>query len=285
MAESNSHKFGQVIGALLEIAIEPHLKEFADKHGLFLDKKGHRLARTGKKLTWSDIKENKHDLDYVLERGGSPASLGSPVAFIEIAWRRYTKHSRNKAQEIQGAIIPLLEKYSHVSPFAGVVLAGEFTKGSLDQLKSQGFAVMYISYRSVLQAFKSFGIDAASDEGTSEEEFKAKLVALEKLETLNGIAEELIKNNGDQVKEFFSKLEHAVSRYVQNIIIWPLHGERENSNNIEDAINFIKKYSEEPTPFSFVRYEIIIQYNTGTVINARCINKMEAIEFLERNVP
>jgi hypothetical protein len=104
MAISYSHKFGQVIGDLLEIAVEPHLKDFADKHSLFLDRKGERLTRKGKKLTWIDIKENKHDLDFVLERGGTDSMLGIPVAFIETAWRRYTKHSRNKAQEIQGAI-------------------------------------------------------------------------------------------------------------------------------------------------------------------------------------
>ena len=44
---------------------------------------------------------NVHDLDYVFEQGGTEATIGQPKAFIEIAWRRYTKHSRNKAQEIQ----------------------------------------------------------------------------------------------------------------------------------------------------------------------------------------
>ena len=109
MAESHSHKFGQIIGDLLEIAIQPHLEKFARKNKLFLDKKGIRKARPGKKVTWTDNNGNKHDLDFVIERGGAASKIGIPVAFIESAWRRYTKHSRNKAQEIQSAIIPLIE--------------------------------------------------------------------------------------------------------------------------------------------------------------------------------
>jgi len=45
--------------------------------------------------------------DHVLERGGTDAMRGVPAAFIETGWRRCTKHSRNKAQEIQGAVLAL----------------------------------------------------------------------------------------------------------------------------------------------------------------------------------
>src|SRR2546423_10453545 len=106
MAEAAGHKFGQFIGEYCESAIEPLLQEFADKYGLFLDKKGPRPARSGKKLRWVDSYGNGHDLDYVLERGGTPEKVGTPIAFIESAWRRYTKHSKNKAQESQGAVLP-----------------------------------------------------------------------------------------------------------------------------------------------------------------------------------
>ena len=79
-----------------------------------------------------DSKGNTHILDYVMEEGGSEAVQGRPRAFIEIAWRRYTKHSKNKAQEIQGAITPLAETYQDSHPFLGAVLAGEFTEPSND---------------------------------------------------------------------------------------------------------------------------------------------------------
>ena len=93
------------------------------------------------------MNKNSHDLDFVLERGGTPDKIGMPVAFIETAWRRYTKHSRNKAQEIQGALEPLAETYRHLAPFKGAVLAGVFTEGALTQLRSLGFTVLYFSVR------------------------------------------------------------------------------------------------------------------------------------------
>ncbi len=108
MAQSPSHRFGQIIGEVLEAAIRGPLEEVCRKHGLYLDSKHPRLARNSlNKVAWKDRKGNTHDLDYVIESGGTEEAIGVPKAFIEIAWRRYTKHSRNKAQEIQGAIIPL----------------------------------------------------------------------------------------------------------------------------------------------------------------------------------
>lgn len=147
MAQSPAHKFGQIIGDTLELALEPLLISVARKHNLYLDRKGIRIARgKKKKVSWKDKYGNVHDLDYVFERDGTPKNIGTPLAFIEIAWRRYTKHSRNKAQEIQGAIMPLKETHCRSCPFIGVVLAGEFTKGSLDQLRSLNFAVLYFPY-------------------------------------------------------------------------------------------------------------------------------------------
>lgn len=281
MAESLSHKFGQIIGDLLELAIEPHLEKFSRKHKLFLDKKGQRKARTGKKLSWTDGKDNKHDLDFVLERGGTVNKTGIPVAFIEVAWRRYTKHSRNKAQEIQGAIIPLTEKHKNSSPFVGVVLAGEFTEGSLNQLKSHGFGVLYFPYATVVKAFGKFGIDAASNESTSEKDFKKKIESWNKLQNKTDVAKELLKLNKKNVDEFLGSLSKSVSRFIERVIILPLHGQESTSNTVTEAIDFLKKYSEDKLRLTLVKYEIIIKYNTGDRIEASFKDKGDTIKFLE----
>lgn len=281
MAESLSHKFGQIIGDLLELAIEPHLQKFAKKNKLFLDKKGERKARSGKKVTWTDSKANKHDLDFVLERSGTANKIGVPVAFIEVAWRRYTKHSRNKAQEIQGAIIPLTEKYKNSSPFVGVVLAGEFTSGSLNQLKSLGFGVLYFPYDTVVKAFRKFGINAASDEGTAEKEFRKKIDSWNKLPNKPDIAKELLKLNKKNVNEFLISLSASVSRFIERVIILPLHGQESSLTNISEAIDFIKKYSEDKPKQPLVKYEIIIKYNNTDRIEASFVDKKDAIIFLE----
>lgn len=281
MAESLSHKFGQIIGDLLELAIEPHLQKFAKRNKLFLDKKGERTARSGKKVSWTDNKGNKHDLDFVLERNGTENRTGVPVAFIESAWRRYTKHSRNKAQEIQGAIIPLTEKYKSSSPFVGVVLAGEFTDGSLNQLKSLGFGVLYFPYETVVKAFYKFGINAASEEGTPEKEFRKKIDSWSKLPNKANVAKELLKLNKSNVDEFFISLSESVSRFIERVIVLPLHGQESSVANIAEAIDFIKKYSEDRPKQPLIKYEIIIKYNTTDRIEASFKGKKDAIKFLE----
>jgi hypothetical protein len=281
MAESLSHKFGQIIGDLLELAIEPYLQKFAKQNKLFLDKKGSRLARKGKKLSWMDGKDNIHDLDFVLERGGTNEATGSPVAFIETAWRRYTKHSRNKAQEIQGAILPLKEKYKNSSPFIGVVLAGEFTDGALTQLKTSGFCVLYFSYNTVIKAFQKFGINADFDEGTSEQNFKTKIKSWNKLPNKSDVAKELLRLNKKEVIEFFKSLIDSVSRFIERIIILPLHGQESITNSLIKAIDFLNNYSEDKAKLPIEKYEIVIKYNTGDRIEATFKDKKDSIKFLE----
>ncbi len=281
MAESPAHKFGQLIGDLLEMALEPHLQKFARKHKLYLDKKGIRKARSGKKVSWTDSNNNKHDLDFVLERNGTENKIGVPVAFIESAWRRYTKHSRNKAQEIQSAVLPLAAKYENSSPFVGVVLAGVFTEGALTQLKSLGFGVLYFPYDTVVKAFLKFGIKAAFDEKTAEADFRKKIESWNKLPNKEDVSKELLKLNKKGVEEFLSSLSNSVSRFIERIIILPLHGQENISNNVTEAIDFLKKYSEYKPKLPLNKYEIIIKYNTGDRIEASFKDKKDSINFLE----
>jgi hypothetical protein len=176
MAESASHSFGQFLGNLLEALILPELSSFCSKHDLYLDKHGVRPGvRRGKKATWIDDFGNNHDLDFVIEKNGTFQNQGRPLAFIEVAWRRYTKHSKNKAQEIQGAILPLSEKYKHDKPLLGAILAGCFTLPSLEQLRSLGFDVVYIDYDQMVEACSAAGLDISFDEETTEASFSARL--------------------------------------------------------------------------------------------------------------
>ena len=178
MANSPSHRLGQIIGDFLEDLVLPLLEDFCHRHSqsgpekaLYLDKKGRRSSRPGQKLTWHDKYGNAHDLDFVIERGGTPDKIGHPVAFIEAAWRRYTKHSRNKAQEIQGAVIPIAEKYAWDSPFMGAFLAGVFTGPAIEQMKSAGFTVSLFPYDTIVEAFSTVGVNVSFDEQTEDMRF------------------------------------------------------------------------------------------------------------------
>jgi hypothetical protein len=238
MAASPAHRFGQIIGELLESAVEPMLRGLSQRHGLYLDTKGPRPARSGKKVSWKDGYGNTHDIDFVLECRGSDERIGEPVALIETAWRRYTKHSRNKAQEIQGAILPLAAAHSDCAPFLGVILAGIFTEGALAQLRSVGFRVLFFPEDCVIQAFKSVGIDAAGTETTDDADYQARVKAWEGLSRTkqHNVAQTLISSREADVRAFIAQLEAAITRQVAGVHVLPLHGVAAQCESASDAI-------------------------------------------------
>lgn len=282
MAISPSHKFGQIIGDTLEAAILPLLVNFAKQHGLYLDRKGRRPCRKGLKCSWTDLHGNTHDLDFVLERGGTQFKKGTPVAFIETAWRRYTKHSRNKAQELQGAVEPLAETYKHAGPFKGAVLAGVFTDGALEQLRSLGFTVLFFHYETVIAAFERVGINAFFDENTPDTECQSKVDQWTRLSQVKKekVQKALLKGNQAGTKNFMASLTASVARQIERILILPLHGKTYEVRTIIDAVSLIESYDEGARVSKFERYEIQIRFSNENEITGRFNDKPSAIEFL-----
>ncbi len=283
MAESPSHRFGQIIGDTLEQAIRPILDRVAKDLHLYLDSKGARKARgTKRKVAWVDGKGNTHDLDYVFESGGDAERIGSPRAFIEIAWRRYTKHSRNKAQEIQGAILPLAERYGDCHPFLGVVLGGVFTEGSLNQLRSHGFTVLYFPYESVIAAFGSTGIDANFDEDTPDSVLLRRVKQYEKLTARKKehIAAFLRDRHKADLDGFTSALRVTLTRIIESVYVLPLHGSLHTLAGVAEAIAFIEAFNESKPDTPFIRYEVGVRYSNGDEVRGQFKDKAAAIAFL-----
>lgn len=283
MAESPSHKFGQIIGNLIEAVIEPFLSDFAKEKHLYLDhQKNPRKSRKGKKVTWEDPYGNVHDLDYVLERDGTDTITGTPVAFIEVAWRRYTKHSRNKAQEIQGAILPLAERFQWSNPFLGAVLSGVFTEGSLEQLRSLGFQVLYFPYDTLVAAFAKEGIDIAFDEKSPDTAFRR---CVKKIETASRRKMERIKNhlvaaNQEKLDGFMASIAQRLARIVEKVVIIPLYGKSNKFATIDDAIKFLDQHRNEACG-DFRKYEVLVKFSNGDRVEGSFKDKAKALEFLQ----
>jgi hypothetical protein len=283
MAESPAHKFGQVIGGLLESVVLPPLEQFCEKQGLYLDyQKKIRPARRSRKMSWQDLYGNFHDLDFVIERNGSDYEMGEPVAFIEAAWRRYTKHSRNKAQEIQGAILPLAEKYRWNNPFLGAVLAGVFTNGSLEQLRSQGFQVLYFPYETLIASFASEGIDIRFDESTPDDDFRrcAEQIANASDEVMQRIKEYLIQANSIQIAQFFEALDARLGRAINRVVVIPLYGRANEFVSIEDALMFLDSHAIYEGSGEFRKYEVLVEFSNGDKVDAFFNTKQKVREFL-----
>lgn len=283
MATSQSHTLGEFIGAFFEDLMKKPIRDFSTRNGLYFDSIGDRKARNGKKITWEDIHGSKHDLDFVIERGGSEDIIGEPIAFIELAWRRYTKHSKNKVQEIAGAVDPICEKYQLQKPFKGAILSGQFTESSIRQLKDDDFHVLYIPFEKLIRAFKVKGFDVDYDENTRESEIKKKYAAVSKKcnrALVKDVGRRLLKDCEQEISQFLSELSASYKRKIQNICILPLHGKRTEVGNIDAAIDFINAYEDIPDEVRLEYIEIIVTYNTGTKIQGQFKARDEAVAFL-----
>jgi len=294
MAESYAHRWGQIIGDIFEQFVRDMLKSIAEKHGLYLDYKKARRARAKQggrdlsKVTWQDSYGNRHDLDYVLERGGTEDLLGVPVAFIESAWRRYTKHSENKVQEIEAAVLPIALTFARHQPFCGAVLSGEFTRNALAQLESKGFSVLHIPYESILEAFQEIGMDASSvDRVTTEEEFRRKIAQWEALpssETTEKFLKALYRLHAADVAEFQGRLEASLLRGVVSVRLAVLRGHTVECSDIESAIAYLieeeKTYRLREDAEQREMFEIVVRFNNGAKIEATFPTRQEAIGFL-----
>jgi hypothetical protein len=284
MAESPAHRFGQLIGELLESVVLPNLEEFCRQQGLYLDhQKRSRAVRRGKKVSLTDGYGNVHDLDFVIERGGSDTVYGEPIAFIEVAWRRYTKHSRNKAQEIQGAILPLADKFRWNNPFLGTVLAGEFTESSLEQLRSQGFHVLFLPYITLIKAFDAGGIDIRFGEDTPDSVFQRAIdqIAATTPERMTAIRTELVRQNADNQAVFFDALARRLRRLIVRAVVIPLYGHVNEFATIEAAVNYLEQHPIYEGSGEFRRYEVRIDFSNGDTVNASFAAKVDVIHFLE----
>ena len=247
MALAPGHLIGQIIGNVLEEALRPFLQEIADRHDLYLDLQRPRPGvRTGSKVSWTDDLGNVHDLDFVLERGGSHVKQGVPAAFIESAWRRYTKHSRAKAQEIQGAVLPVVQKWSEVGPVPAAVVAGEWSAPSLTQLRTSGFLVSHLNFAATVAAFAASDIDIrGSGEGTSDDFWQQQIdtfMALTGAQRTE-LSERLRNDNYAELATFAEELERRVVRQVASIVLLPLHGRAIAYQTVEAAIAGVQSYA------------------------------------------
>lgn len=284
MAASQSHTLGEFIGAFFEDLMKAPIRKFSAENGLYFDSAGARKARKGKKITWTDVHGNRHDLDFVVERGGTDAKIGEPVAFIELAWRRYTRHSKNKVQEIAGALDPICEKYRFSKPFKGAVLCGQFTDAALKQLENDGFHVLHIQFEKLASAFRAHGLDIEYDEHTTEAQLRKKHAAVSKKanrKILDDVRADLLKDCECGINRFLAELKASCDRKIKTICILPLHGRRMEVCDIGEAIELIDGYKHIPAAHKLEYFEVVVKYGNGTIIQGQFKEKDEAIAFLE----
>lgn len=281
---SPGHKLGQMIGDFLEEFFAPDLTRLARELGLYLDRKGPRpgVRGTRRKVTWVDNKGNSHDLDYVIEKGGSSERLGQPLAFIEIAWRRYTKHSRNKTGELEGALLPLRETYRSCR-MVGAILAGAYTEGGKRQLTSHDITVIHIPFDVLADAFRTGGIGLDYPETAPPE---TKRAVIERWELLGNKGIKRIKNRLRRLIEedysgFTSNLRKALSRKVKQVTLLPLYGTEMSFSSIAEAVGAVSGFAEQASAvYEFVKFEVRVRFTDGDEIEGAFHGARDALQFL-----
>jgi len=181
----------------------------------------------------------------------------------------------------------LVQTHRNAAPFIGVVLAGVFTEGALEQLRSLGFSILYFPYGTVVGAFSEVGIDARFDEDTPDDEFSLKVQAWENLseEERQCVARKLLEINQENVEAFLKELEKAITREILVVRVLPLHGKPVELKSIEDAINFVEEYDEADGSMPVEKYEVQIRYNNGDRIEGEFRDKDSAVRFLMSYLP
>ncbi|MGI6217902.1 MAG: hypothetical protein ACOYIK_09875 [Coriobacteriales bacterium] len=285
MADSPTHKLGQLIGEYYEYAVVSLCKPVANSVGMYFDYCHSRSARkNGKNVKWTDIHGNNHDLDIVIESGGSEKIIGTPRAFIEVGWRRYTKHSKNKAQEISGALVPIANKYHLSSPFLGAALAGDFTDTSISQLKSEGFHVMHFTYCDFVEAFLSKGVDIRTDEHSSDayvEEVVPKVEGLS-LDDRNQIFNYLFDKHREKVEEFSNSLYSSLTRTIETVNICEFDGKEYEYCSVQDAISSMENDKKSQISLPKKLYQTKVIFSDGSSVEDLHDSINQTIDILQK---
>ena len=197
-ASSFGHKLGQMIGDWYEEYFAlPILQDVARQLNLFCDNRFVKRDCRGEKIIWRDLDGNDVDYDFVLELNGSNEKMGTPIAAFETFWRRGKRHSKDKARDDTGKLIPLKRTYP-TARVIGIISAGDFTTPAKELVISRNVDLFYVDKENIISAWKNNGLTIDYPD-KSTEEIKSKLAkdVIDAIENdksiLSRIAEELVK--------------------------------------------------------------------------------------------
>lgn len=281
---SSGHKLGQVVGDWFEETIaEGLLQSVASNLGLYLDHRFRaRKSRSGK-IIWSDLDGNGVDYDFVLELGGTDDKQGIPLAFFETFWRRGARHSKDKARDDSGKLVPMRDTYP-TARVLGIISAGDFTQPAQELVRSRGIDLFYIPKNNICKAWADCGIPIDYADSAPEQE-KAKIAdnasALLTKEKKLAIAQRLVEIVGRPV------LDSYIQRIIAGVAALPvkfqitsyLIGEPSVFDTAEEAKEFLLREYSHSSPEGmthFFNYEVI--FSDGNMFDRTHLSPSEALE-------
>lgn len=173
---SAGHKLGQLVGDWFEqYFVLPLLEKVASNLHLYLDHRFRKRPARGNKILWTDEDGNRVDYDFVLELDGRDEALGIPVAFLETFWRRGSRHSKDKARDDSGKLLPMRGVHP-TARFLGIVAGGDFTQPARQLVLRNEIDLFYVPKAKIVAAFGNVGLQMDYPD-RSAEEYKQELAA------------------------------------------------------------------------------------------------------------
>lgn len=284
---SSGHKLGQLIGEWYEeYFVLPLLQEVGKALNLFVDSRFIPRKARGVKILWRDLDGNLVDYDFVLELGGSDNRLGIPVAFIECFWRRGSRHSKDKARDDSGKLMPMRETYP-TARFLGIVAAGDFTKPARELVRSREIDLFYVPKDKIITAFHTCDLIIDYQDKLPEDE-KAKIVKCfdskfdsskkrevqKALYNLVGVA--TVESYVDRVRASLSALPQEI-RFVLRHDSQPITFE-----TVIDATNFLKSPTFNMTsPIESYLYQVT--YSDGSEFE-KSVSTLDELRELHKQI-
>lgn len=281
---SSGHKLGQVVGDWFEETIaEGLLQSVASNLGLYLDHRFRARESRNGKIIWSDLDGNGVDYDFVLELGGTDDKQGIPLAFFETFWRRGARHSKDKARDDSGKLVPMRDTYP-TARVLGIISAGDFTQPAQELVRSRGIDLFYIPKNNICKAWADCGIPIDYADSASEQE-KARIAdnasSLLTRDKKLIIAERLVEIVGRSV------LDSYIQRIIAGVAALPvkfqitsyLIGEPSVFDTAEEAKEFLLREYSHSSPDGmthFFNYEVI--FSDGNMFNRTHLSPSEALK-------
>lgn len=231
---SAGHKLGQLIGDWFEQHfVLPLLMKVGHELNLFVDCRFTPRPARGDRILWQDADKNSVDYDFVLELQGTTEEIGIPVAFIESFWRRGARHSKDKARDDTGKLLPMRAVYP-TARFLGIVAAGDFTAPARELVRSRDIDLFYVTKDKIVSAFAHHGLTIDYHDQSGERQKQQIARAFERNfsdETRLAVAQTLV--------ELLSRA--AVDSYVDRV--------RARLSALPQEIRFIQQMQSTPAVF------------------------------------
>lgn len=284
---SAGHKLGQLVGDWFEnYFVFPLLNEVATRLELYLDNRFVSRPARGEKIIWQDIDGNGVDYDFVLELGGTDEQVGIPVAFVECFWRRGSRHSKDKARDDSGKLMPMRIAYP-TARFLGIVAAGDFTEPARDLVRSRDIDLFYVPKDKVIQAFAKSGLQIDYPDNATEttklklasnfeKKFSIKVSKTVATSLINLVGKVAVTSYVDRVKARLSALPQEIRiilRYEATPIVF---------RSVNEVTDFLNKpsFSMDNPQESYV-YQVT--YSDGTEFEAT-VNSIADLQELNSQV-